>query len=159
MSHRFATPWRRPGQAAVEFALVVILFLGLFMAIFEGARFATTAFVIANAAEDGARAGLYFPTSSLPVATIDGYVRTAVRERTATFGWIGTIPDANITICRHALPSAAVTSTCDTTAPPLLSGSVIDVTVTYTFTFFSFPGNWLGQGSHTLTGYRRARLE
>lgn len=159
MSHRFETARRRPGQVAVEFALVVVMFLGLLMAIIEGARLATSAFVIANAAEDGARAGVYVPRSSLPIATIDGLVRTAVRERTATFRWIGTIPDANITICRHALATAAVGSTCDTTVPPLKSGSVIDVTVTYTFTFFSFPGNWLRQGNHTLTGYRRARLE
>ena len=141
----------------VEFAIVLLVFLGMLMAIFEGARLAMTAWVISTAARDGARAGIYLPSSALPVATIDTRIKTRVQATATRLGI--TVPNANIIICRHASADALVTDACDTAAPPLTSASVVDVTVTYTFSFVPFAGDWLSQGNQTLTGYYRAGIE
>jgi hypothetical protein len=152
----------------VEFALVLLVFLGLTMAIFEGARLALAAWAISTAARDGARAGIYLPCSTPPpsggcpanappIATIDSRIKARAQATAARLGIV--VPDANVVICRHTSLHAAVTDTCDTTAPPLKSGSVIDVTVRHTFSFVPFAGDWLGQGNRELTGYHRARIE
>jgi Flp pilus assembly protein TadG len=150
-------PVRRRGQTMVEFAIVLVIFLGMLMAIFEGARLAMSAWMISVAARDGARAGIYVPSTSLTIATIDNRVIARVQATAARVGIV--VPIASITICRHSSPDAAPTDSCDTAAPPLKSGSVVDVTVTHTFSFVPFAGGWLGQGNRTLTGYYRARIE
>jgi Flp pilus assembly protein TadG len=142
---------RRPGQAALEFSLVVLIFLGLLMAIFEGARLAASYFALANAAREGTHAGRFI------AVTDDNTIRQQVQAPLGLLPWISP-SDLTIEICRHASPTAAVGSSCDTTG--LQSGtSVIDVTVSWTFNFFFFPGGWLGQSSKALTGYQRARIE
>ena len=133
----------------VEFALVILLFLGMVLAIIEGARLVASHFTLSNAAAEGARAGAFVPTTSLTTATIDNNVRTAVRRTVVP--WV-TIPDSNITICRRATRSAA----CGTT--PVQSGSVIEVTATYTFRFVPFAGGWLGRANIPLTGHHVARI-
>ena len=127
----------------VEFALVIILFLGVLMAIWEGARLVTSYFALANAAREGARAGIYTTASD---ATIQDKVRQTLPA------WIS-VPNGNITICRRATSSSG----CGTT--PYVSGSVIDVTVTYTFHLVPFAGGWLSRATVPLTGYHRARVE
>lgn len=137
------------GQAMVEFAVALLFFVGMLLAIFEGARLVATFFAVANAAADGARAGAFAPTTQLPAATLDSNVRAAVRETTS---FLGTIPDASITICRRTSPTAA----CGT---PVRSGSIVDVTVDYTFYFVPFAGGWLGQSSVPVTGYHRVQID
>lgn len=137
---------RAPGQAMLEFALVTVLLLGMMVGVLEGARLVAAYFVVANAAREGARAGV-FPSAT--DATIQAQVnKTASRV-------IGTVPSADNTleICRRATPTAG----CGTT--PLSVGSVIDVTVTHTFRFLPFASGWLGQQSIRLTGFHRAYLE
>jgi TadE-like protein len=142
---------RRPAQAALEFSLVVLIFLGLLMAIFEGARLAASYFALANAAREGTHAGQFIGV------TDDNTIRQQVQAPLGLLPWISPA-DLTITICRHASPTAAVGSSCDTTG--LQSGSsVIDVTAGWTFHFFFFPGGWLGQPNKALTGYHRARME
>jgi Flp pilus assembly protein TadG len=142
---------RRPGQAALEFSLVVLVFLGLLMAIFEGARLAASYFALANAAREGTSAGQFIGV------TDDNTIRQKVQAPLGLLPWISA-SDLTIQICRHVSPTAAVGTSCDTTG--LQSGySVIDVTVSWTFNFLFFPGGWLGQSSKTLSGYHRARIE
>jgi Flp pilus assembly protein TadG len=142
---------RRPGQAALEFSLVVLIFLGLLMAIFEGARLAASYFALANAARAGTHAGQFIGV------TDDNTIRQQVQTALGVLPWVSP-SDLTITICRHASPTAAVGSSCDTTG--LQGGSsVIDVTVSWTFHFFVLPGGWLGQSSKALAGYHRARIE
>jgi Flp pilus assembly protein TadG len=151
---------RAPGQALVEFALVAIFFVLLVVLLIEGARLVSTYFAMSDAAREGARAGAFVPSStvtSLSVATLDTSVRTAAKARLEPWA---TVADSQIVICRHASATATVGSSCDTTAPPLVRGSVIDVTVTYTFKFADFAGGFLSQtGNITLTGYHRGIIE
>ena len=142
-------PGRSRGQAMVEFSLVIMLFLGMAMGVFEGARLVLGYFALGQAAGEGARAGAFTPTSRYPTTTLDAGVRAAVRSTTS---FLGTIPDDHITICRRTTSTAA----CGT---PVHGGSVIEVTVRHTFAFLPFAGGWLGQVSIPLTGYHRARIE
>jgi Flp pilus assembly protein TadG len=140
----------QPAQATMEFALVVLIFLGALMTMFEGARLVASTFAVSNAAADGARAGAFVPTSGQPVSTLDASIRTGVRATTA---FLGSIPDDAIAICRRATPTA----TCGST--PVKSGSVLDVTVTYPFGLAPSAGGWLRQATIPLTGYYRARID
>ena len=148
---RPAAPGHGPscGQAMVEFALVLVLFLGLTVAIFEGARLVATNSALGSAAADGARAGAFVPSSQHSLTNLDADVRAAVRHTTS---FLGNIPDSGITICRRTTRTAA----CGTSVQ---SGSVMEVTVTYTFAFVPFAGGWLGQASMPLTGYHRVQLD
>src|SRR5262249_25465209 len=128
------------GQAALEFSLVILIFLGLLAAILEGARLATSYFALSDAARGGGRAGVSRRPADLPASTIDANVRTKVRQTLPA--WI-TIPDADIVICRHVSSSAAITDACDSSG--FKRGSVVDVTVQWTFGFLAFPSGWLGQ--------------
>ncbi len=137
---------RASGQAMVEFAIVIMLFLGMVVGVLEGARLVASYFVIGNAARDGARAGLYITATD---ADIQAKANQAAQRV------VGTIPstDNTITICRRAQPAQACGST------PLGVGSVVDVTVTHNFRFLPFAGGWLGQASVMLTGFHRAVYE
>jgi Flp pilus assembly protein TadG len=142
-------PGRRRGQAMVEFSIAILLFLGMLAAIFEGARLVASYFALGGAAREGARAGVYVPSASRPVGTIDADVRAKVRQ---TVPFLGNIPDGDITICRRSTADAA----CGTTVQ---SGSVIEVTVQHTFQLVPFAGGWLGRASVPLTGYQRTMVE
>jgi Flp pilus assembly protein TadG len=143
------------GQAMVEFALVVLIFLAMLIGIIEGARWISSYFVIANAAGEGARAGAFVPTTSRTVTTLDSSIRTAVHATVDAWPWI-TVSDGNITICRRKTSS----SSCDATGTSTVqSGSYIEVTVTSTFYFLAFEGGWLGRLSYPLTGFHRARID
>lgn len=151
------------GQALVEFALTALLFLGIILAIFEGARLVGSYVALGNAAREGARAGLYAVSSSsttcapapayvppLSVYCLDQAIRAKVRA--TLHPWIN-VPDSAITICRRTDASAP----CGTTA---VSGSLVDVTVTWTFQWVPFAGGWLGRNSGLpLTAYHRARID
>jgi hypothetical protein len=133
----------------VEFALVLILSLGMVMAIFEGARLVAAYFIVANAAADGARTGAFVSTSQRPLSVLDADIRAAVRETTSM---LGALPDEAIAICRRT----SRTAPCGTTVQ---SGSVVDVTVSYRFDFLPFAGGWLGRTSIELTGQSRAQVD
>jgi Flp pilus assembly protein TadG len=137
---------RARGQAMVEFAIVVLLLLGMMVGILEGARLAAAYFVVGNAAREGARAGVFASAS-------DTTIQTKIND--TAWRVIGQLPsgDNAITICRRAAPDQACGST------PLGVGSVIDVTVAHTFRFLPFAGGWLGQQSVALTSFHRAYLE
>ena len=132
----------------MEFALTVVLFFGLLLAIFEGARLIATNSALGNAAADGARAAAFAPSSRNSQTDLDAATRAAVRQ---TNGLLGTLPDSSITICRRTTRAAA----CST----VQSGSVTEVTVSYAFAFVPFAGGWLGQASLPLTGYHRVQLD
>lgn len=138
--------WRAPGQAMLEFALVIILLLGMMVGVLEGARLVAAYFVVANAAREGARAGVF------PYAT-DATIQAQVNKTASRV--IGAVPssDNTLEICRRATPTAG----CGTA--PLGVGSVVDITVTHNFRFLRFAGGWLGQQSIRLTGFHRAYME
>jgi hypothetical protein len=127
--------------------------------LFEGGRLVAARFALSNATTDGARAGAFVPTSELPVSTLDASIRKAVRDTTAFLGSMpdnpsaGSIADSAIIICRRATPTAACGST------PVRSGSVLDVTVTYTFEVLPAAGGGMANATIPLTSYYRARID
>jgi Flp pilus assembly protein TadG len=132
----------RSGQAMVEFALTMVPFLMFILAIFEGGRMIATNYAIANAAREGARAGRYLTVTSNDVAlaaanvtasTFTGQLTTVTQAPNSSCG-------ANqVCVCRHILPSASLSASCDTTG--LTKGSVVDVTLNYTFQFVPLMNN------------------
>jgi Flp pilus assembly protein TadG len=163
---------RQRGQAAVEFALTLIPFLMLIVAILEGSRLAATNFALANSAREGARAGRYLSvTTNDPVLANDlvlAATNVTARTFTGPLSSISTTPSSScgantICVCRHAHASALTSAACDP-ATALTAGSVIDVTVNYTFGFIPFMTNstygcLLCQATIPLTAYYRAVIE
>jgi hypothetical protein len=96
------------GQSAVEFALVLPILVLILMGIFDFGRAFYAYSVVANAARDGARAGVIRTAS-------DASVRSSVRQI-----WVGL----------DALPDSAIVITPATTR---VSGGTIGVQVTYQF--------------------------
>jgi Flp pilus assembly protein TadG len=151
-----------PGQAMVEFALVILLFTGVVITIIEGARLISTYFTLANAAAEGARVGAFVPnrdwSATDPVGTMDAKIRIAARS--VLEPWI-TLPDNQIVICRRKTTTPTI-SGCDAAGTSTVmggsQGSTIEVTVTHTFQFLSFFGAWLGEVSVPLRGYHRERI-
>src|SRR4051794_12500965 len=130
------------GQAMVEFALTIVPFLMFVLALFEGGRMIATNYAIANAAREGARAGRYF------TVTTNTGILAAVNVTAATFtGQLTTVTDTpnsscgagQVCVCRHVLPSASLSTSCDSTG--LIKGSVVDVTLNYTFQFIPLMNN------------------
>ncbi len=151
-----------PGQAMVEFSFVLIMFLATMVLMFEGGRLVVTAVALSNAARDGARQGVYLPSSTAgsTSADYDTQIRTKIQNTVAPFL---AIADDHIDICRHTTaPVNLDYSSCDTTTPPLTRGSVIDVRVRYDFNLasISFAGALMSTfTSKSLQGEYRARLE
>lgn len=151
------------GQAMVEFALTITLFLGILVSIFEGARLVASYIALGNAAREGARAGLYVVSSSstscaaapayvppMSVYCLDQAIKYQVRATLQP--WMD-VPDGAVTVCRRTDSTKA----CGT---PVVSGSLVDVTVTWTFQIVPFAGGWLGKTSgFPLTAYYRARID
>src|SRR3954471_6713361 len=73
------------GQAFVEFALVILLFLALVILVFEGGLLTANWFAIGNAAREGAQNG------SLAVATDAQILETVNRTASVFTGGFGSI--------------------------------------------------------------------
>jgi Flp pilus assembly protein TadG len=144
---------RAPAQTMVEFSMVVLLLVGVITAMFEGARWVVTYFVLADAASQATRAGSYVPTTSWTVSEVDDDVKEAARSVLPP--WI-TLPDDEITICRAQSTATSCTAPGETT---ILSGYVIEVTITHTFQWLPFAVGWLGTHSDTITAYHRQRID
>jgi Flp pilus assembly protein TadG len=145
------------GQAFVEFALVMLLFLALVILVIEGGLLTANWFAVGNAAREGARAG------SLAVAT-DPQILEAVNRTAGVF----TGPFASVTantaqsgctdahavcICRHRVGA----TTCNSTA---VRDDLIDVTVRHRFAFLPFAGGFVGQNAGIqLAAFAQARVE
>src|SRR5689334_22408967 len=84
-------------QAMAEFAFTILLLIGVFIAITDGARWIATRFALANAAAAGARPGAFRPTPAWDAANIDAQVRTATRSVLPP--WV-TLADADIAVYR-----------------------------------------------------------
>jgi hypothetical protein len=126
----------------VEFALTIVPFLMFVVGIIEGGRMIATNFAISNAAREGARAGRYL------TVTNNNIILAATNVTAVTFtGPLTTVTQApnsscganQVCVCRHVLPSAGLSTPCDTTG--LQKGSVIDVTLNYTFRFLPMMNN------------------
>jgi hypothetical protein len=157
---------RARAQAMVEFALVVLLLVGVMAVIIEGARWITTYFAVANAAAEGARAGAFVPDPLWPVGNVDSKIQAAARSvlmpwmELPNFDGSGVCGGTDvICVCRRYTS----TSGCDpANTSTVLSNyfSTIDVTVSYTFRWFPFAAGWLGQVvTSEMTGFHRARIE
>jgi Flp pilus assembly protein TadG len=99
---------RQRGQSMVEFALTLPLLLLMLMGMLDLGRGLYAYSVVANAAREGARAGIVASTS-------DSAIRTAVRQLTVG---LEAIPDNKIAI---------------TPAGSRTTGGTVKVTVTYNF--------------------------
>lgn len=154
-------PARAHAQAMVEFALVVLLFVGLVLAIMEGARAAVTYIAVGNAARDGARAGSFIAATDATVTARVNQAGGAILGNYASATGSNSCPADSICVCRHLTPTAAVNAACDA-ASSVQTGSVIDVTVTKTFQFLPYGNSSTGifsRASVPLTGYYRSRVE
>jgi Flp pilus assembly protein TadG len=145
------------GQAFVEFAFVIVLFLALVILILEGGLLTANWLALGNAAREGAQAG------SLAVAT-DPQVLEAANHAASVFtGSFGSVT-ANtaqsgctathaVCICRHRVGA----TTCNSTAA---RDDLIDVTVRHRFMFVPFAGGFVGQNAGIqLTAFAQARVE
>jgi hypothetical protein len=96
------------GQSAVEFALIMPVLVLILMGVFDFGRAFYAYSVVANAAREGARVGIFS-------AATDAQIRAAVRQY-----WVGlgTVSDSSITI---------------SPAEKRLSGELIEVAVRYEF--------------------------
>lgn len=127
---------RPPGQAIVEFALVAIILLGLFMGALDFGRGVSAFITLSQTAREGAAVARH------NLAT-EGQIRAAVR---AQAGILGTIPDANIVI------------TCSgTCGNPRSAGDYVTVQVTYSFTPFTTV--FWGGSAILLSGAARVGVE
>jgi Flp pilus assembly protein TadG len=114
---------RERGQATIEFALVVPIFLVMLFALFEFGRGLVEYTSISNAAREGARAGI------VPGKTVTD-ITSAARNTTVT---AGTLPAVTITAFRSGTALAdPMTRT---------SGDTIQVQVTHTFVPIFFIGH------------------
>lgn len=136
--------------------MVILLLVGTFIAIFEGARWMLSYFVLSNAAAEGTRAGSYMPTSTWSITDIDADVRRATANAVRA-PWID-LADSEIHICRV---DPAVTSPCtaDQNVSPLLSGDVIEVAIGHDFRWLPFAVGWLGTHTYPITAYHRQRID
>jgi hypothetical protein len=96
------------GQSAVEFALILPVIVLILMGVFDLGRAFYAYSVVADAAREGARAGVY-------ATATDGQVAAAVTKY-----WIG-------------LETAPVVTIWPPAPPPRVSGNTISVTVRYVF--------------------------
>src|SRR5262249_48648893 len=154
---------RAPGQAMVEFALVCVLFLMLVMLIIEGGRLIGSYFGISNAAQDGARAASYggaTDTSGLQAVqrSLEPWVSIPVVISTTPAS--GCSASNTVCVCRHILPTAAQSASCNT-VQEMQRGSVVDVVVNYDFPILPWVAGWAGRtsGVYRVSGYQRIRVE
>ncbi len=178
MARRLKRPGMRPGssqrlpaQGLVEFAFVMILFLGLIMAVIEGGRLVLGYFAIQQGASEGARVGAVqgaMDSTILSAVNNAASMGTGVTYSTPTSGLSSGCTGSNtVCVCRHASGS----STCKD-ASAAVRGDLIDVTVTYNFQLV--PANepapdcglagWCTQpiipnSTLQLIGYHSARIE
>lgn len=111
------------GQALLEFALVVLIFPLIMFGIFDLGRIFQTQLVITNAAREGARYLVRNPDDNLDIffGTIEATLREAESSAVTLIA-----SDVNITACTDTdVPDDG----CD-------SQSVVEVTVTKSFSFF-----------------------
>ena len=110
----------RRGQGLVEFALVLMLLVLIIFGVLDLGRVFFSMITITNAAREGARYGVKYPTAALPIQN------AAIGEASSSGITLST---ANVTVtCRD--PNPAVTTF---TLPPCASGTPLRVTVNYNF--------------------------
>lgn len=168
---------RAGGQALVEFALVIPMFLMLVMAVFEGARLAATHVAVGSAARDGARAGIYAATSDYEASTYGTYstsnldlaITNAVNASAARFTgpFIGDpklverkacTQGHQLCVCRRQQGLSGCASTSN------LAGGFVEVTVNHAFQFLPFQfgggtGGLAAKASIPLQGFASVRID
>jgi Flp pilus assembly protein TadG len=145
------------GQALVELALALLLFLALAILVLAGGLLTANWFALGNAAREGARIGSLTDTTDPQV--LEAVNRTASLF-TGSFASVTTntaqsdCTDAHaVCICRHRVNSA----TCNSTAA---RDDLIDVTVRHRVVFFPFAGGFVGQNAGIqLASFAQARVE
>jgi Flp pilus assembly protein TadG len=119
-------PHRHGGQALIEFALVVPMFLSLAFMVLEAGRFGASLIMVTNAAREAAHAG------SFVSVTTDAPLLTAANQSVPMLG---------------TLPASAVRVTpagTDNGGPGRTTGGTISVTVTFNYTVLPLFSNVLG---------------
>lgn len=155
---------RSTGQAMVEFAFVIVIFLGTLMLIFEGGRMVVNYFVLNNAASEGARTGRYLGTANDTImnkvnAVAGNIVGSYPTAQVFTASYSGCSVTHGICVCRRAnIGSSCLTNPSDAS---LVAGtSVVDVTVTADFKLIPFVGGWAERVTPIkLRGFHRSILE
>jgi Flp pilus assembly protein TadG len=129
------------GQTVVEFAFMLPLLVLFLIGILDFSILLYDKAIVTNASREGARQGSIFrsdPSSGNYIPLTSAQVSTAVTSyisgRAATFGTTSVTTTTNWSTTSP--PSAYSWSSNYTSA---ISGGAIRVTVTYTYTFLSFP--------------------
>ncbi|HEY1377429.1 MAG TPA: TadE/TadG family type IV pilus assembly protein [Gemmataceae bacterium] len=105
MMIRRATPVRRRGATAVEFAAVLSVFLLFLFSVFEYGRFVMMSNLLINATREGCRYALVHSQDATVVADVQGVVRSRLA------GQVNQLPDLNIQVYPTNNPAAALNTT------------------------------------------------
>jgi Flp pilus assembly protein TadG len=136
--------WRsEQGAAAVEFAVVAVLFLTIVFGIIELGILMFDKHILTNASREGARAGVVMRVPRVSDAEIVGKVEGYASDFMITFG-----------------PSSALSTTVsppETARTGSLFGTELVVEVTYPFEFLVLSN--FGLGPKTLRAETRMRME
>jgi Flp pilus assembly protein TadG len=142
---------RERGAEAVEFALVVPVFLLLVFGVVDFGYMINHDTMVNNASREGARAGAFNPDQAA--------INTLVRQSLTTLEPIGTSP-SNITVtvtCRTPLGSTTCTLTNHTT--DAISGGTVIVKVDYQHSWITPVGGTIRPGGILLSKTTEMRIE
>lgn len=146
-----ATGARERGAEAVEFALVVPMFLLLVFGVVDFGYMINHDTMVNNASREGARAGAFSPDQTA--------INTLVRQSLATVEPIGTSPSMiTVTVtCRTPLGSA----TCDLNnhVTDAASGGTVIVKVDYMHSWITPVGGTIRPGGMLLSKTTEMRIE
>jgi Flp pilus assembly protein TadG len=124
---------RQKGQATLEFAIAVTLFLTMVLSIFEAGRLFLEYSIVAHAAEEGARYGSMHGTSCKTVLGLPGCTATSASVKSYVTGqWPAFTVD--VTWPSPADPGATVVVKVSGTFQPLFWFSAAFPTINYSNT-------------------------
>jgi Flp pilus assembly protein TadG len=140
---------RTEGQALVEFALVIPMFLALLFGVIDLGRVIWANDSLANAAREGARyASVHAGTPALTTSVSKADIRTYTQNFAIGGG------DANVAVCysvvHYATGSIGCTGNTDEANADNKRGNLVTVTVTSSIPVLT--GALLGFGTFTVTG-------
>jgi len=150
MIRRHAADRRADGQALVEFALVMPIFLALLFGVIDLGRVIWANDSLASAAREGARyASVHAGTSTLTVKA----EKPEIKSHTQGFA-IGAGSDVTVTVCYSSVQYAAATVGCsgDTDEAGAANQRGNLVTVTVTSHVPTLTGALLGFGTFNVSG-------
>jgi Flp pilus assembly protein TadG len=142
---------RERGAEAVEFALVVPMFLLLVFGVVDFGYMINHDTMINNASREGARAGAFNPDQAA--------INTLVRQSLTTVEPIGTSPSKITVAVTCRTPSGSTLCNPNDHVTDAISGGTVIVTVTYAHSWITPVGSTIMPGGITLSKKTEMRIE